>query len=219
MHEEMRTFLNAYLDGELHGRRLQEMENHLATCDDCRNELMELRLVSELLQAAPAPEVIPAERFVAQLMMSLPRSVQFAKRIEPGNPRRTLRNQAPKPGSLAWWLVPAGLLGAWFFVQTVFTLTDVVTAAKLTGVLGQAASWLGSNSQETIWFRSATSLFSGQAAGSLPTLSLLNNVSIFAANLLGGFLWQAVIVLVYWAWLLFWWLRSSPRPVRMWNAS
>ena len=50
MHEEMRTLLNAYLDGELHGRRLREMETHLAACADCRDELKELRLVSELLQ-------------------------------------------------------------------------------------------------------------------------------------------------------------------------
>ena len=73
MHEEMRTLLNAYLDGELHGRRLQEMETHLAICAACRDELSELRLVSDLLQADPAPEFMPAERFVSQLTLRLPR--------------------------------------------------------------------------------------------------------------------------------------------------
>ena len=203
MHEEMHTLLNSYLDGELHGQRLREMETHLSSCSACQDELRELRLVSEFLQTGSAPQAIPAERFVSQLILSLP--------------RRPLHNRSPKPGSLAWWLVPAGLLGAWFFVQTVLTLTDIVTAAKLTGMLGQAASWLGGG-QETIWFSTVTSLFGRQATGPLPTLSLLNNTSVFAANLLGGFLWQAAIVLLYWAWLLFWWLRNSSRLVKIPNA-
>ena len=204
MHEEMRELLNAYLDGELHGRRLQEMETHLASCTACRDELAELRMVSNLLHAKPAPDVTPAERFVSQLTLSLP--------------RRSLRLRTPKPGSLAWWLVPAGLLGTWFFVKTVFTLTDVVTAANMTGLLGHAASWLGSG-QETIWFRAATNLFGGQAAGAQPTLSLLNNVSVFGMNLLSGFLWQAAIVLIYWAWLFIWWFRGDWRPMKIRKAS
>ncbi len=204
MHEDMRTLLNAYLDGELHDRRLLEMQTHLASCEACRNELRELLLVSDLLQAAPAPEFTPAERFISQLNLSLP--------------RRALRDQPPKPGSLAWWLVPAGLLGAWFFVQTVFALTNLVTAANMTGLLGHAAGWLGGG-QESIWFSAITGLFGGQAVEAQPTLSLLNSVNVFGANLLSGFLWQAVIVLLYWAWLFLWWLRRNPRPLKMRNAS
>ena len=204
MHEDMRTLLNAYLDGELHGWRLLEMQTHLAACATCRNELKELRLVSDLLQADPAPELPHAERFVSQLTLSLP--------------PRTRRDRHPKPGSLAWWLVPAGLLGVLFFVQTVFILTNVITAVNMTGLLGQAASWLGSG-QESIWFSAVTSLFGGQAVGAQPTLSLLNNVSVFGANLLSGFLWQAVIVLLYWAWLSIWWLRRGSRPMKMRKAS
>ena len=56
MHEDMRALLNAYLDGQLRGTRLMEMKVHLAGCEACRNELRELRLVSDLLQAAPDPE-------------------------------------------------------------------------------------------------------------------------------------------------------------------
>jgi anti-sigma factor RsiW len=204
MHDEMQALLNAYLDGVLHGRRLREMETHLASCAACRNELEELRLVSDLLQADPAPEFIPTERFVSQLTLSLP--------------RRTLRDRPPKPVTLAWWLIPAGLLGAWFFVQTVFTLTNVVTAANLTGLLGFASNWLGSG-QESVWFSTATSLFGKQVIGILPALSTLNNVSVFAAGLLSGFLWQAVIVLLYWVWLFFWWLRRGQQPMKRQSAS
>jgi len=204
MHEEMHTLLNAYLDGELHDQRLRELQSHLVSCMDCQNELKELRLVSDLLQADSATECIPADRFVSQLALSLP--------------RRSLPNLPPKPGSLAWWLVPAGLLGAWFFIQTVFTLTDMVTAANMTGLLGHAAAWLGSG-QESIWFSTTTSLFGRQAAGAQPALSLLNDVNVFGVNLLSGFFWQAVIVMLYWAWLFIWWLRHGQQPMKMQKAS
>ena len=168
MHEDMRALLSAYLDGELHGTRLLEMKLHLSACESCRNELKELRLVSDLLQAAPDPEFMPAGRFASNLMLTLP--------------RRTMRDLPPKPGSLVWWLVPGVLLAAWFFVQTVFTLTGAVTAAQISGLLG-------SGGQETIWFAAVTSLFGSQAAPAQPALSLLNTLTVTGTNLLDGFLW------------------------------
>jgi hypothetical protein len=207
MHEEMRTLLNAYLDGELHGRGLTEMENHLATCETCQNELRELGFVSECLQADPAPEFIPSERFVAQLTLSLP--------------RRSPLPHPPKTGILPWWLIPAGLLGAWFFVQTVFTLTNIVTAADISGLLGHTLNFLGSwqgSGQETMWFSTAASLFGGHVTAQ-PAFSLLNDVSIFGGDFLSGFIWQALIVLLYWAWLFIWWLRGNPQQMSVQNAS
>jgi anti-sigma factor RsiW len=200
MHDDMRNLLNAYLDGELHGTRLLEMKHHLASCESCRNELKELNLVSNLLQAAPTPEFMNAERFVSNLTLRLP--------------RRNMRELPPKPGSLAWWLVPAGLLGAWFFVQTVFIMSNAVTAAQTTGLLGQAATWLGGG-QQTAWFAAATS-FTGLQGGGLHTmLSQLNGLDIFGVKLLTGFLWQALIVMLYWGWLSVWWLSRRPRPMQL----
>ena len=154
MHENMRASLNAYLDGELHGTRLREIKLHLASCESCRNELKELRIVSGLLQAVPAPQFMPAERFASNLTLSLP--------------RRTQRDLPPKPGSLAWWLVPAGLLAAWFFVRTVFTLTGVVTTVQMTGLIGQAANWLGGG-QEAAWSgrRGSAHAFPAECTGRL----------------------------------------------------
>ena len=197
MHEDMRTLLNVYLDGELHGKSLNELKSHLATCESCRKELKELQLVSELLQAAPTPEFMPAERFASNLALSLP--------------RRRFQERPSKTVSLVGWLVPTGLLGAWFFVQTLFTLTNAITALQSTGLLGMAASGLGAG-QETLWFAAATSLFGGQAAGAQSTLSLLNSLNIFGVNLLDGFLWQALIAMLYWAWLFIWWLLRRSRP-------
>ena len=203
MHEDMRALLNAYLDGELRGTRLMEMKVHLAGCEACRNELKELRLVSDLLQAAPDPEFIPAARFASNLALTLP--------------RRNMHGLPPKPGSLAWWLVPAGILAAWYFFQTIFTLTGAFTAVQMTGLLGQAARWVSSG-QETIWFAAVTGLFGSQAGAAQPALSLLNTLSVTGVNLLDGFLWQALIVLLYWGWLAVWWFRRRPRPMKMESA-
>ena len=79
MHEDMRTLLNAYLDGELHGRRLDELETHLAACETCQEELREFSQVSEILHADHAVEAMPVERFVSQLTLRLSAPVQPAR--------------------------------------------------------------------------------------------------------------------------------------------
>lgn len=199
MHEDMRTLLNAYLDNELHGTRLMEMKLHLASCEACREKLKDLRHVSDLLQAAPAPEFMPAEHFVSNLTLNLP--------------RRALRDRPPKPGSLAWWLVPAGLMLAWFFVRTVFTLSGVVTVADATGLLG-SADWLNRGGQ-ALWFDAAMTMFGGQGGGLPSTLLTLNDVSAFGVSLLNGFLWQVGIALLYWGWLAAWWLQRGPKLTKV----
>lgn len=193
MHEDMHPLLNAYLDGELQGNRLQEFKIHLASCETCRDELYELGLISDLLHAAPSPEFMPADRFASSLALQLPRRTQHAL--------PTIFSRK------AWWLVPVGLLTVWFFVQTVFTLTNLVTAASTIGLLGQFGRWFGSGNV-TAWFVAVTSLFGGQVNGMQSTLSWLNELNIFGVSWLEGFLWQALIVLLYWGWL-FVWLRHQ----------
>ncbi len=204
MHEDMSALLNAYLDGELHGSRLLEMEHHLTGCEACRNELKELQSVSDMLQADPTPDFLPARRFTSNLVLNLP--------------RRRMGELPAQPSSLAWWLVPAGILAAWFFIQTVFTMTNAVTAVQMTGLLGQTAKWLNGG-QEVIWFTGISSLFGSRVVITLPELSLMNTLNVFAVNLLDGFLWQALIVLLYWCWLSVWWFQGRPRPIKMKNAA
>ena len=204
MHEDMRALLNPYLDNELHGKRLRDLELHLASCKACQDELKELRLVSDMLQAVPAPEFMPVERFVSTLNMRLP--------------RRTVQDLPTNSSSLAWWLVPAGLLGAWFFTQTVFSLTNIITAAKTTGMFGHVVNHLVGG-QQTLWFAAVTSLFGGHIGGGLTTLSVLNGLNVSGVKWMEGFLWQALIVLLYWGWLSILWLLRRPQSVIMENAS
>src|SRR5512137_1183587 len=113
MHKDMHPLLNAYLDGEMQVTSFQEFKIHIASCEICQGELKELSLISDLLHAASTPEFMPAERFASNLALNLP--------------RRTRRTLPIQPGQVAWWLIPVGLLAVWFFVQTVFYLTNLVT--------------------------------------------------------------------------------------------
>ena len=203
MTEHASEWLNAYLDGELGGLRQRQVEQHLERCAACRAELEALRGLSALLrETPPAAEFTPTGRFVTNLMLSLPRHPDAS--------------QPRKAASLGWWLAPAGLLGAWFFLRTVLTLTGVFTAADATGLLKQANAWFTGGQPQAAWFVAITSLFGGQmSTAQQSTLSLFNQVSVFGGDLFSGFLWQAAIVLLYWVWLAAWWFRHAPRPMKI----
>jgi predicted anti-sigma-YlaC factor YlaD len=206
MHEDMRNLLNAYLDGELHGWRLLEMQTHLASCESCRNELRELRSVSDLLHAAPLPEFTPADRFMSNLTLNLP--------------RRPLKAQMQRGPSLAWLLAPLALIGAWFFVQTLITLSGAVSLAADSGLLEQGTAWLSSGAGNSDLYGTMMNLFGSEIGTSTQSaLSTVDQVALFGNGLLNQLLWQAVVALLYWAWMAAWWLRTRGRllfgkPVR-----
>lgn len=198
MHEDMRTLLNAYLDGELHGWRLLELQTHLTSCEACRNELRQLRAVSDLLRAAPRPEFTPADRFAANLALSLP--------------RRPLKAQLQRGPSLAWWLAPVALLGAWFFLQTLFWLTGAVSLALDNGLLGDHAAWLSSGaSNSNVFVLLMSALGNNLETGAQSTLSFVDRLVLFGNNLLDQWFWQALVALLYWVWMGIWWLRTRGR--------
>ena len=203
MIEHVTDLLGAYLDGELHGLRLRQVEDHLAKCAACRKELAELRSLSTLLQESlPTEAFTPTDRFVANLTLTLP--------------RRPVTTPIRKPLEFIWWLVPVGVLGAWVFLQTVFTVSTLVSTADLTGLFGNAAAWLQSGPLNTLWFSASMGLFGNQIQGSgRTTLDLLNNVSIFGSSIAMQLILQAGIALVYWVWLGLWWNRrrviATPR--------
>ena len=195
MIEHVTDLLGAYLDGELHSLRLRQVEDHLAKCAACRKELAELRGLSTLLQKSiPSDAFTPTDRFVANLTLNLPRRPETA-------PRR-------KPLEFIWWLVPIGVLGAWLFLQTVVTVSTLITTADLTGLFGNSVAWLQPGSQQSLWFSASMGLFGNQIQGNGRTaLDLLNNFSLFGSGIIMQLVWQAGIALVYWIWLGLWWNR------------
>ena len=67
MTKHVTEWLGPYHDGELHGARLRQVEQHLSECTECKNELEEMKGLSALLhEAPPAAHFLPTERFVSQ---------------------------------------------------------------------------------------------------------------------------------------------------------
>lgn len=193
MVEHIHEWLGAYLDGELRGWRLQQVETHLQECQECSSELVELRSLSTLLRETPVEEdFTPADRFTAQVLRRLP------PQQEP-----VLRSKVMKAG---WWLAPAILLGGWVFAQTVVIVSWMVWAGGQMGVLGAASAWLKDVPQQNLWLHAALSLLDGNLASVQPAFGLV-------ASWGQAFLGQAILLLIlaalYWTWLAFWWLRRQ----------
>jgi predicted anti-sigma-YlaC factor YlaD len=195
MTEHVTAWLGAYHDGELRGRRAQQVEAHLAGCAACRAELESLRELSALLGESPAAaDLTPSERFVAQVGLRLPR-----------HPEQPAWQRALEIG---WQLAPLGLLAAWAVVQAVFAVAGWVLIALQMGLGDDAIAWLLPASPQGPWL---AEVFGLSHAG-------LNDVGQIGLHLLrdGGPLgWGVtlnlvsllVIGLLYWSWLASWWVR------------
>ena len=199
MNEHVTAWLGAYHDGELRGRRLRQVETHLAHCAMCRTELEELRALTVLLQTSPVAEGLTRpERFVAQVGLRLPR-----------RPTQPTWKRALEAG---WRLTPVGLLGAWAFGQTVFIVAGMVMAALRMGLGGDAVASLLPASQQGPWLSEVLSLSGASLSdvGRIVLRSLSNGrplgwtVTLNLASL-------GMIGLLYWSWLASWWARHQHR--------
>ena len=197
MPEHISEWLGAYLDGELHGSRLQQVEQHLAECPHCLAELEEMQALSSLLhETAPAGDFLPTERFVANLTLNLPRQ-----------PERT---QPRKFLEIGWWLTPVGLLGTWLFIQITSALSDVALFAADAGLLGSNLAWLRGNPPQMGWFVAVMNLFGNQVGlvGQV-ALSELHEIHLFVTKAAGSLLPQLILAVLYLGWLTTWWLRHQ----------
>jgi anti-sigma factor RsiW len=118
MNGHVTAWLPAYYDGELHGARQLQVEEHLSSCPACRAELEAFDKLSILLQEAPVPESqLSAQRFRAQVMQRLPQAVQQS------NWQRALK--------AGWQLAPLGAVGVWAFGQAIWLVTSLVSILNL----------------------------------------------------------------------------------------
>jgi predicted anti-sigma-YlaC factor YlaD len=203
MTEHVMAWLGAYHDGELQGRRLRQVETHLAHCATCRADLERLRALAALLLESPAAEnLTPPERFVAQVGLRLP--------------RRPARPAWQRGLEMGWRLVPVGLLGAWAFVQAVFVVAGAVLVALRMGLGGDVAAELLPASQPGLGL---TEIFSLSGTG-------LNDVGRMMLQVLssrGPLGWSVtlnlvllvVIGLLYWSWLASWWARRQQQRTQL----
>ena len=194
MSNHVNEWLNAYLDGELKGLRLRQVEEHLSGCEACQAELESLQGLSALLQEVPAPEFASHERFVSQVNLRLPQ-----KQV------KSTRNTLMEAG---WWMIPIGLLTAWIFFSTAILVSDLVTAADRFGLLDTGSTLLVSDTAKTAGWTSTLGRF-GVLQGD--SLQWAESTESFARNVLPQFMWQVSIALLYLAWIAIWWARRTRR--------
>lgn len=192
MSEHMTEWLNAYMDGELKGRRLHQVEEHLAGCDVCRAELESLRNLSAVLHEIPTPEFISSERFAAQVNLRLPHEMPKAT-----NP--TVRE-------IGWWMIPVSLLMIWFFLGALTWMNNALSTASGLGLLHNAPIWLVSNSSnEAIWSNALSRI--GLLGGT--NLEWAKGIESFTRNVLPQFIWHISIAILYLTWITIWWARQK----------
>jgi hypothetical protein len=122
MNAHITDWLGAYYDGELSGRRKQQVEEHLRGCRECQDRLEELRKLSALLKEAPQAE----SQHSAQ-------SFQMQVKLRMGAaPSRPGWQRALKAG---WQVAPLGAIVAWAFVQAALAITATALRLGLPGGL------------------------------------------------------------------------------------
>lgn len=190
MSKHVTEWLNAYLDSELKGGQIQQVEAHLVECQECRAELESLARLSSLLHEVPMPEFTLPERFAAQVNLRLPRQ----------------RASAPKSkaAEIGWWMVPVGLLASWIFIGTSFVVSDILSMANNLGLLASVSDWLAFDpASQTYW--SATlgqfGVLSGNGLGWAISTETLTRASLLQIAL------QVSLGLLYLSWLAVWWAR------------
>ena len=195
MSNHVSEWLNAYLDGELHGSQLQDVEAHLAECHACQAELDSLEKLSALLHKVPAPEFTPPERFAAQVRLRLPH-----QRI--GTPRRKLLE-------ISWWMVPVGLLAIWIFINTSFFIYDALSVANNFGLLTGVSNWMRFGTLGAADWSSTLGQI-GVLDGN--SLALAASTETFTRTSLTQITLQVSIALLYLSWIAIWWTHHQRQP-------
>jgi hypothetical protein len=192
MSNHVTEWLSAYFDGELIGRRLREVEEHLAECKACRAELNSLQSLSGLLHEVPAPEFISSERFATQVNLLLPHKPTTT----PGN----------RLFEIGWWLIPVGLLATWVFISTSTLVSDMVSAANQIGVLKNVSGWIAFGSANNVYWSNTLGQF-GVLKGS--SANWAEGIEVFTRAALPQFILHISVAVAYLSWLVMWWARQT----------
>lgn len=194
MSDHVTEWLSAYLDGELHGSRRDHVEAHLDECEVCQAELESLEGLSDLLQEIPMPELIPPERFAAQVNLRLSHSKPVLSR------RNALE--------IGWWMIPVALLAAWVLIGVLFLVGDMLSLANNFGVFTSVSDWLRFGTQNVAGWSTALAeigVLSGNVLDFAASTERLTRTSLWQVGL------QTAIALLYLSWLAIWWARQRHR--------
>jgi hypothetical protein len=159
--------------------------------------LKALQCLSALLHESPAAEgLLPADRFVAQIGLRLPR--------RPTKPvwQRTLET--------GWRLTPVGLVGTWAFIQAVFLVAGItLIVLQISGIdiLGLQQAGHG----ET-WLTAALG-YVGVGLDNT-TMTILKVLDMLRAGIVFYLTATVAIILLYWSWLASLWARRRHQQLQ-----
>lgn len=191
MPNHVTEWLNAYLDGELRGHRLHQVEEHLAECKACQVELRSLQDLSGLLHKVPAPEFTSPERFATQVNLLLP--------------QRPVTAPSSRLFEIGWWMIPVGLLAAWAFVSTTSIVSNMISAANNFGLVDSANTLLISGASDPVNWISTLGQFGFLEGNNLQWFKMTEN---YSRNVIPQFVWRVSIALLYLTWIAIWWARQ-----------
>jgi predicted anti-sigma-YlaC factor YlaD len=194
MSKHMTEWLSAYLDSELRGSRLHDVETHLTECRACQEEFQSLQGLSGLLQEVPVPEFTSPERFAAQVNLRLPHP-----------PHPVTKSKVLETG---WWMLPVGLMATWIFISTAILISNMVSTASGFGLLSNIPLWLVSGaSGEAYWSVTLGQL--GILSGN--SLQWAEMTEAFTRTTIPQITWQVSIALLYLSWIAIWRARYRLR--------
>lgn len=192
MSDHVTEWLNLYIDGELYGSRLHDVQAHLAECDACLAEWDSLEALSTRLQEVPAPEFSSPERFAAQVSLRLPHR------------KRTLSRT--KILEVGWWMIPVGLVLIWIVINTSFFVYDLASAANNIGLLPDIPRWMSlgpSNAADWTSALGQIGILRGDSLVLARFTETLTRMSLPQITL------QASIAFLYLSWIAIWWTRQQ----------
>jgi anti-sigma factor RsiW len=192
MSNHVKEWLNAYLDGELKGRQLHQVEEHLAECEACQAEFESLQGLSSLLQEVHAPTLVSHERFVSQVNLRLS--------------QRRVKETSNNSMGIGWWLIPVTLMAAWVFISATVLVSDMVAVVNRLGLLDTTtASFISDGSTQA----DLTARLGQVGALQGNNLQWAERSESFTRSVLPQFILQGSVALLYLVWLAIWWARRT----------
>ncbi len=201
MIDHVTHLLGAYHDGELQGKRLNQVEEHLSSCESCQAELEKLQALSNTLALYPAPSALTsADTFVAQVALQMPRN--------PDEP--TIK----RVFNFGWQAAPVGILSVWAFVQSLLIVSGIIFLLMRLGInLEPMANLLAPPSEGLnlgMFFG-----FEGESLGELGRTAV--EILINGGPLGWGPMFYLALILIlgllYCSWMASWWVRDREKQV------
>jgi predicted anti-sigma-YlaC factor YlaD len=184
--------LQAYHDGELGPRTAETVAAHLAGCEACLAEFEALETLSALLhELPPATQLVPEDRFAAQVALRLPRDKA------PTLPERTLK--------WGWRLTPVVLVATWASVQAAAILTSGIAALLRLGVGSEVAGSLipGRTAASGVGLGVVGTLL--DALGGDAVVEILRQLSAVGWITVVPMLFTGLTALAVCSWVAMWW--------------